>query len=143
MLRRKKSKERGAAAVEFALVLPFFLLLVLGTIDYGYFFFVSEVVTNAAREGARAGSVLDPSKPDSAAEAEAKLRAEEYLKNGGLEMQGVTPNAGTGADVNPEAPAIRSVRVDIAYPVGSITGFLPVGVMIPEKSKAHAVMRWQ
>lgn len=141
MRRRIKSRERGAAAVEFAMVLPLFLLLVLGTIDYGYYFFVSEIVTNAAREGARAGSVLDPNASASVVATEAKARAEEYLKNGGLTVQGVTSNAGTA--VNPEAPAVPSVRVDIAYRVGSLTGFLPVGLMIPEFSKAYAVMRWQ
>lgn len=40
--------------VEFALVLPVFLLLVAGIIDFGFMFYSRMSVINAAREGARA-----------------------------------------------------------------------------------------
>ncbi|MBN2358950.1 MAG: pilus assembly protein, partial [Deltaproteobacteria bacterium] len=55
--RRGRADTRGAAAVEFAIVLPLLLLLVLGGLDWGYYFFIAQVTTNAAREGARAGSL--------------------------------------------------------------------------------------
>ena len=45
--------DRGAAAVEFALVVPLLLLLVFGIIDYGRFFFDSVSLRQGAREGAR------------------------------------------------------------------------------------------
>jgi len=41
--------------VEMALTLPLFLALVLGIIEFGRAFMVEQVVTNAAREGARHG----------------------------------------------------------------------------------------
>ena len=47
------SRDRGAAAVEFALVVPILLLLVFGIIDYGRFFFDSVSLRQGAREGAR------------------------------------------------------------------------------------------
>lgn len=47
-------------AVEFALLLPILILLVMGGIDWGYYFFIQQVATNAAREAARAGSVVYP-----------------------------------------------------------------------------------
>src|SRR5262245_59630018 len=50
---KRKSSERGAELIEFALVLPLLLLLVLGIVDFGFLFQRFEVVTNAAREGAR------------------------------------------------------------------------------------------
>jgi Flp pilus assembly protein TadG len=53
-----RERERGAVAVEFALVLPLFLLLVLGGIDWGFYFYCSQAAANAAREGARAGSIV-------------------------------------------------------------------------------------
>jgi Flp pilus assembly protein TadG len=46
-------RERGAAAVEMALILPFLLLLVGGIVDFGRFFYTQNIVVNAAREGAR------------------------------------------------------------------------------------------
>jgi len=40
------------ALVEFALVLPLLLLLILGVMDFGRMFYIKMVLTNAAREGA-------------------------------------------------------------------------------------------
>ena len=45
--------ERGAAAVEMAIVLPLLLLVLGGMIDFGRALFAQNVATNAAREGAR------------------------------------------------------------------------------------------
>lgn len=47
----------GQALVEFALVLPLFLLLLAGIIDFGLGLNASISVSNAAREGARLGAV--------------------------------------------------------------------------------------
>ncbi len=46
---------RGVAAVEFAICLPILLLLVLGSIELGLMFYNKQVITNASREGVRAG----------------------------------------------------------------------------------------
>ena len=50
--------ERGASAVEFAIVLPVLFLVIAGIVDFGRFFFTQIQVTNASREGARAAVVL-------------------------------------------------------------------------------------
>ncbi|MEA5453434.1 TadE family protein [Sinomonas sp. JGH33] len=47
------TRERGAVAVEFALVLPVLLVLVLGIIDFGRLFSAQQTLTYAARSGAR------------------------------------------------------------------------------------------
>lgn len=49
--------ERGAAVVEFALVLPLLILLVFGIIEFGRAYNLYLGVTHAAREGARIASV--------------------------------------------------------------------------------------
>src|SRR6476469_2249505 len=51
-LNRRRS-ERGAAAVEFALVMPILFLLIFGIIDYVMLFFDSIGLRQGAREGAR------------------------------------------------------------------------------------------
>ncbi|WP_434782505.1 TadE/TadG family type IV pilus assembly protein [Ferrovum myxofaciens] len=51
------SSERGVAAVEFALIFPLMLLLMFGIIELGTMMYDQIMVTNAAREGARWGSV--------------------------------------------------------------------------------------
>ena len=51
--------ERGAAAVEFALIVPILLLLVLGMIQYGLYFWSAQGGSSAAREAARRAAVGD------------------------------------------------------------------------------------
>jgi hypothetical protein len=48
--------ERGASLVEFAVVLPFMLLLLMATIDFGHLIQTRLILTNVAREGASIGS---------------------------------------------------------------------------------------
>ncbi len=57
---RRVASDRGAAAVEFALVLPLLLLLVFGIIDFGRALNTQITLTEAAREGARLESVGQP-----------------------------------------------------------------------------------
>jgi len=50
--------QRGAAAVEFALILPLLLLLIFGIIEFGVLIYDKAMLTNASREAARAGVVF-------------------------------------------------------------------------------------
>jgi Flp pilus assembly protein TadG len=52
-LKRWRRCELGAEFVEFALVFPLMLLMLVGIFDFGLMFQQYEVLTNAAREGAR------------------------------------------------------------------------------------------
>lgn len=49
----RKTREGGAAAVEFALILPVLLMLVGGVIDFGNMYYNQILMSNAARDGAR------------------------------------------------------------------------------------------
>jgi len=55
----KISDQRGGALIEFALVLPLMLLILAGIADFGILFYNKQVITNASREGARAGIVSE------------------------------------------------------------------------------------
>jgi Flp pilus assembly protein TadG len=52
-------RQEGAAAVEFAIILPLLVVLVFGIIEFGLLLYNQQVITNASREGARAGIVQD------------------------------------------------------------------------------------
>lgn len=54
---KPKQKERGAVAVEMAILLPLLLLILIGTMEFGRVFNVQNSLTQAAREGARHGAI--------------------------------------------------------------------------------------
>jgi Flp pilus assembly protein TadG len=55
----RANDERGASAVEFALILPVLLLLVFGIVQYGYYFFSAQNGSSVAREAVRKVAVGD------------------------------------------------------------------------------------
>jgi Flp pilus assembly protein TadG len=59
--RARPHRRRGQALVEFALVVPVFLLVLCGILDFGFMLFTRMSVINATREGAHAGIIVaDP-----------------------------------------------------------------------------------
>lgn len=57
---RYACRQRGAALIEFALVLPLLLAFTIGIIYYGYVFMLDAAVTHAAKQGAQVAVNLDP-----------------------------------------------------------------------------------
>jgi len=66
--------ERGATAVEFALVAPIFLIFVIGIIDLGRLFFIKNVMQSTVEQSARY-AMVNPSASQAALEAYADARA--------------------------------------------------------------------
>jgi hypothetical protein len=66
--RRSGSRRRGQALVEFALVIPIFLLVLVAIFDLGRAVFAYNTLTNAAREGART-AIVNQYKPTIVARA--------------------------------------------------------------------------
>jgi Flp pilus assembly protein TadG len=95
--RKRWRSQKGAELIEFALVLPLLLLLVLGIVDFGFLFQRYEVVTNAAREGARLAVLPCYSTTD------IQTRVNDYLDQGGVP---ITP--GTNPTVR-----VDSVSIDL------------------------------
>ncbi|MGM1028533.1 MAG: TadE/TadG family type IV pilus assembly protein [Actinomycetota bacterium] len=67
----EKHRDRGAAAVEFGLVLPLLLALTIGIIAFGHAFHIQTVLDNAAREGVRIFALEDDGDPGAQARARA------------------------------------------------------------------------
>jgi hypothetical protein len=127
---RRLKSQRGAELIEFALIFPLLLLVLLGIVDFGFLFQRYEVLTNATREGARV-SVLP-----GYAEGDVKSRVCEYLMAGGVPTTGC-PAAPTNPAVTmvdwdipiPGSPAIQGRKVEVAYThtfmfVGPIIGLM-------------------
>ncbi len=112
VLRRLAGETRAAAMLEFALVLPILLLIIFGIIDFGRAFYLYNNLTNAAREGARAGAVLPI------------VGSDEQIRT--LVRNRINDGAAATADVQvsyPPAPINqRTVRVEINnYPYQPVT----------------------
>jgi hypothetical protein len=88
-MRRRRS--RGQSLVEFALVLPIFLLLFFAIVDFGSAIFTYNSLTNAAREGARLAIVNQDT-------ASIIARAEGQISVGEINAPNVTVNFYNPAD---------------------------------------------
>jgi Flp pilus assembly protein TadG len=89
--------ERGAALVEFALTVPLLLVVIAGIVDFGFLFQRYEVVTNAAREGARLASLPNYTKP--VVRARVRAYVQEGLNLPNSAMPTVIPDTDAGVNM--------------------------------------------
>ncbi|MEX0801405.1 MAG: TadE/TadG family type IV pilus assembly protein [Dehalococcoidia bacterium] len=116
MTKRSNRKEKGQSMVEFALVLPLFLVVMFIIADFGVGFSRWLVITNAAREGARMGTV-------GAAAAEVQDRTA-ATSNGLLTVSDITVNYqdfngnGYPADLGDAVVVSTEYDYDLITPLG-------------------------
>lgn len=89
--RRTGRDDRGAAALEFALILPILVVLVFGIIAFGYMLSFRQALSQAAAEGGRAAAV----KPAGTASGD-RLTAARAAVNDALDAYGVECTSGGG-----------------------------------------------
>jgi len=118
---RHASAERGAAALEMAIVLPLLLILIGGIVDLGRLFFAEIMVTNAAREGVRMVVMGNPA--IAADRARNSMPAFADLVNGGNEATvtvDVACGAGiTDAQVTVSGPNFEWLLIDALIPLST------------------------
>lgn len=100
---------RGAEVIEFALVLPILMLALAAILDMGFLFNSYEVVTNAAREGARLAAI--PGHTDTQIET----RVANYVAAAGLKTANVTTTVTRPEVLNVGAATINGVKVVVTY----------------------------
>lgn len=112
---KSRRKEKGAVAVEMAIVLPLLLLILLGVIEFGRVFNVQISLSQAAREGARHAAIHH----DKAS-----------LDVPGTALAAAPALSGLGVTVTDDASSCSSttnVRVTTSVTLPSLTGFLDAG----------------
>jgi Flp pilus assembly protein TadG len=122
---RGKRSERGAAAVEFALVLPVLILLVLGLIEFSRVYNIQISLSNAAREGARSMAIQNSLPTAKSAAIAAAPSINPAITTGQITITPATCTSG------------GNVAVTINYNVALMTGFF--GASLPLTGKG--VMR--
>ena len=73
-----RRNERGAALIEAAITIPIILLIAVGIFEFGRAYQTWQVLTNAAREGARQAILIDKT------DADVQTTVQNYMKAGGL-----------------------------------------------------------
>jgi Flp pilus assembly protein TadG len=125
------ARARGQVLVELALLTPLLLLVVVGLIHLGWALSTHQILTNAAREGARAGT--------RAGATEASMRAVvlDVCHTAGLDTTEVTVEATPGA---PNVPSSVTVSYAFHSPLDALFArlFGGAGVIV----RAQCVMKY-
>jgi Flp pilus assembly protein TadG len=144
-----RSRQRGVAALEFALLLPILIMLSLCTLDYGYYFWVGINATEAARaasmtassqaatKNAGAGITLCTDLTVPSVVTAAQTAATDYMKNNmNTTMQGYTTATVTCTTQAPVVGIVWKTVVNVDFPP-------PSGVMhfgLPNSSTAGHIL---
>lgn len=134
LLQLRTGCRKAAAAVEFAIVAPFlFLTVIIPTIEFGRGFMVSEMLTNAARSGCRAGVLPGNS----------NANVTTAVNNSLTSVSGATTTVavnGTIANCN-TATAGNSITVTVSVPYSSVSwipgSFLPSKTLTGSQTMRH------
>lgn len=134
-----RPNRRGSNAIEFALTLPLFLMLIMGLAEYGILFSRQAALDNATAMACRMGSAIDPALGSPITEATNEWTTREQAV--GL-CAGATCTF-TPTDLNAleyEVPN-RTLRCEGRRTVSSFTGLVPYPTLI--KSVSYYRFEWQ
>jgi Flp pilus assembly protein TadG len=128
-----KNNERGAALIETAITIPIVLLIAVGIFEFGRAYQTWQVLTNAAREGARVAILTEKTDGD----VQATVR--NYMASGGLPQAAA---AGVAIDRNVAMGVNTASRITISYPF-SFMVLNPVVRMVTPNSTTGAPLTMQ
>ena len=117
----KRGSDRGAAAVEFALVVPVLLIVVFGIIDFGRMLNAQLQVSEASREGARAASTMTGTAAQRRSAASSRVDMFSSSTTGGVTMDSA---ASSFCGRTPSTGSVNTVTTTYSFrfitPVGDI-----------------------
>lgn len=124
---RTHGNQNGQSLVEFALLLPVFILILFGVMEFGRLWEMTNMLTSAAREGARVAAVT---KPDI---ARTRSAAQSILSAGNINNASITVS---GPD------AANEITVTVSIPYTPMTGFVIPNIG-PYAISRSTTMRWE
>jgi Flp pilus assembly protein TadG len=132
MMKRIRS-EKGAALIEAAITVPIILLISVGIFEFGRAYQTQQVLTNAAREGARI-AVLEGT-----SDADVRTRVRDYLAHGGLKTL-------VDADISVERAVALTAsstasKITISYPFEFMVLNPVVRLVAPTDTKTGAPIK--
>ncbi len=121
--------ERGQALIEAALMIPLLLLIAVGIFEFGRAYQTWEILTNAAREGARMAILPSPD-PEAI-----KQRVRDYMQAGSLDGYSTATVHVIPTTIDVNGTAVPASQVQIDYPFNFIA-LKPVALLVPGTKKA-------
>ncbi len=115
--RQGQKRRRATAVVEFAVVLPLLMTMLLGIIEFGYVFMIRQTLQHAAREGCRLAILQTSVNPYTNVSA----RITDAMSPTGLNTYSVTMTHASAGD--PTETIVLSVPYDDVSLVGGYFGF--------------------
>lgn len=140
LLRRFRQTETGQALVEFTMILPLFVLLFMGMVEFGRAFHAWLLVTNAAREGARVAAVQSDL-------STVQNRVFDSFCANYPSQCNLDPSKVTITTANVQGSRGSMVSVDVTYqfefvtPIGGIVNIVSGGNLSAPVIRSHASMR--
>lgn len=121
-------QQQGQSLVEFALLLPMLVVILFGTVEFGRLWMTMNVLTGAAREGARVAAVTAPNT------AQVQTAVNNVLSGASI----------TGATITVVGPnAANSVTVTVRINYNVLTGTIIPGMSRTLQLTRTASMRWE
>ena len=134
----KNSAERGTTIVEAAIILLAFLMLLFGIIEAGRFINTRQVLTNAAREGARFGVTPLSGTNTLPSYSEIKSRVDQYLAAAHITGATTAVNPSISVTTGSVTTVYTQVQVQKTYQVLSVPFFFN---MLQVPLSGEALMR--
>lgn len=112
----KRKKERGAALIESAITIPIILLVSVSIFEFGRAYQTWQVLTNAAREGARVAIILGRT------DADVRSAVTKYMEVGGLPLESfaaendIRVERSVGPLTESEPASNNYSRITVSYP---------------------------
>lgn len=141
-----RSRPRGQALVEFALIVPVLLAMLLGIIEFGWLIKNNLTIANAARDGARAAAlgkstteiktrIKNEASPVTVTDSEITLQHYAYGSTSGPALSDTT----SGTTTTNNATSGELIKVTVKVPHKQLTGFFPF--LKNRANEADVVMR--
>ncbi|MBW1991115.1 MAG: pilus assembly protein [Deltaproteobacteria bacterium] len=121
---RRQARERGVVTVEFALLLPLIVLILVGLVEAGHLWHLQHTITNASREGARAAIVFRKDYSPNDVKVRAQNAVNNYLSN-------FLPAGKWQVSFPTEPPATYQAGANITVRVTATHGLLILDALIP------------
>lgn len=132
MTRREAVRERGQALAETGIVIALFVMLTMGTIEFGRAWMIANMITHAARDGARMAAVVPATGRSSNGTISSTSTIQTQVLN---EISNVMPSSGFTVSVTQPAPGgIPMVQVQV-------TGSVPYLFNLPGVGTSFSVSR--